>query len=138
MTFTREASYICTPFFCRRNVIGIYSGDDFSDTPLIIPADYYDFFAVVMGSIIDGYTLFDDREIKNEDWQNFLFLSSEYLSSENYTEFLEKSDERLSDWLRINGEILWRNIEGYRIILARLLSWTEQNVSEGGVKIKGI
>ncbi len=138
MTSTREQNYICTPYFCRRNVVGLYSQSDFSDSPLIIPADHFDLFAVIMSEVISDYTLFDDRELSFEQWCNFLCISSEYLSLDDYSKLLAAAGGQLYDWLRINGEIFRQELDSYRIILAEMLVWTEQNVTDCGVKVMGI
>ncbi len=138
MTNTKEVNYICTPYFCRRNVLGFYPIGDFAENPIIIPADRFDFFAVVMADTLDGYTMFDDRIISFDAWTGFLYTASEYLSLESYDELLEIANERLVNWLKINGKFFWSEIDSYCSILSLLLSWTAENVSEDGVWVKGI
>ncbi len=140
MTNTREIQYVCTPFFCRRNVIGLYPDNEFAESPIIIPAEHYDYFAVIMRCIIEDYTLFDDRCLSFEEWLEFLALAEEYLSSASYQELLMRSEELppLKFWLRINGSIFWEHIDDYRRILSEILSWTTENVLCGCVNIKGI
>ncbi len=133
MTNTREIQYVCTPFFCRRNVLSFEAVREFS-SPIVVPAEQFDFFAVVMADTLDGYTMFDDRIIDSVVWNEFLFTASEYLSWQSY----DGISERVADWLKINGEIFCREKDTYSAILSYLIEWSLKNVGEDGVLVKGI